>query len=355
MKTNADRIARGHGEYQRLVSKWLTWYLPEVRDASPKTIKTYKQTFVLFFEFMSEDRGKAPTQVTFADLTMDTVIDFLLWIEDERECSIATRNNRLAAIRSFCWFLQFEAPEYLDSCYRILTIKTKKAGAPRLKYLSVEAVKAVIWEAASDNLRDHVIVQLLYDSGCRVGELVKLTPSSFQLAVGRNTRGTSTVFLKGKGRKNREVGISRRTAEAVSRLIKQRGEGLGPNDPLFIGRRDEPLQRDGVAGVLDKYVLRARAKSPKLLPGWKVTPHTMRHSRATHWLAEGLTLEQIRDLLGHEHISTTEIYAQVSDEAKRKAVEKQNEKILSAANYEPPEDKSLTEWFNSDFLIQYSH
>ena len=81
----------------------------------------------------------------------------------------------------------------------------------------------------------------------------------------------------------------------------------------------------------------------------------LRHSRATHWLSEGLTLEQIRDLLGHEHISTTEIYAQVSDEAKRKAVEKQNEKILSAANYEPPEDKNLTDWFNSDFLIQYSH
>ena len=349
------QIAKGHGEYQRLVSKWLTWHLPKVRDVSPKTIRAYKQAFVLLFEFLSEDKGKSPTQVTFADLTMETVVDFLLWIEDERECCAATRNNRLAAIRSFCWFLQFEAPEHLDACYRILTISAKKIGAPRLKYLSVEAVKAVIGEAALGGIRDHVIVQLMYDSGCRVSELVSLTPDSFRLAVGRNTRGESTVFLKGKGRKNREVGISRQTAEAVDRLIKTRGDELGPNDPLFFGCRNEPLKRDGVAGVLDKYVMRAREKSPQIFPEWKVTPHTLRHSRATHWLREGLTLEQIRDLLGHEHISTTEIYAQVCDEVKRSAIERQNEKVLSAANYAPPEDESLNDWFNNVFLIQERH
>ena len=349
-KTSA--VANGHGEYQRLVSKWLTWHLPKVRDASPRTIRAYKQAFVLLFEFMMEEQNKAPTQVALTDLTMETVVDFLLWIEDVRECSTATRNNRLSAIKSFCWFLQFEAPEHLDSCYRILTIGTKKAGAPRLKYLSVEAVKAVIDEAAAGGLRDHVIVQLLYDSACRVSELTSLNPNSFHLAVGRNTRGESSVFLTGKGRKNREVGISRQTAEAVNQLIKKRGEGLGPNDPLFYGCRNEPLKRDGVAGVLDKYVMRARSKSPQLFLEWKVTPHTMRHSRATHWLNEGLTLEQIRDLLGHEHISTTEIYAQVSDEAKSNAIAKQNEKILSTANYSPPEDENLTDWFNNVFLIK---
>ncbi len=330
--------------FQNHVTRFLCSWMPKQRSRSAHTVAAYRDAISLFLVYMRDERGIPANKMTLHDLTAEATGDFLLWLEDERENSTATRNARLAALRSFADYLQYEEPEMLIDRRGILSIHTKKGSEGRLKYLSSEAVKTVLAEASKGNLRDLALLQLLYDSGCRVGELIDLNPNSIAL---RGPSENSTVYLVGKGKKSRIVGISPLTALHLGEHLKRRGKSCKPSDPLFTNQKNERLTRGGVAYILSKYVNAARKENPEVFPSWHVTPHTMRHSRATHWLAEGVPLEKIRDLLGHEFISTTEIYAHVLDKDKQEAIERANAKVLAKAHYEPPPEEDFLDFLKT--------
>lgn len=171
-------------------------------------------------------------------------------------------------------------------------------------------------KAGASSLRDVALLQLLYDSGYRVSELIALSLNSLIFQKSRNSKELDKVYLVGKGNKGRTVSISPLTASHVKEYLKRYGGDLNGNDLFFLSKKGEPLTRGGVAYILSKYVGEARGENPKLFPSWHITPHTLCHSRATHWLAEGVPLEKIRDLLGHRFISTKKIYAKVVDKDK---------------------------------------
>lgn len=339
-----SRQLASNKNFQKHVTVFLRSWMPKQRSRSANTVAAYRDSISLFLVYMRDERGISANKMTLHDLTAEAVGDFLLWLEDERENSTATRNARLAALRSFADYLQYEEPEMLTECRGILSIHTKKGSEGHLKYLSSEAVKAILEEAAEGSLRDLALLQLLYDSGCRVGELINLSTNSLAL---RNPSENSTVYLVGKGRKSRIVGISALTTSHLREYLKRRDKSYVPSDPLFTNQKGERLTRGGVAYILSKYVDTARNEHPELFPSWHITPHTMRHSRATHWLAEGVPLEKIRDLLGHEFISTTEIYAQVLDKDKQEAIERANAKVLAKAHYEPPAEEDFIEFLKT--------
>ncbi|KAA6329705.1 Tyrosine recombinase XerD [termite gut metagenome] len=184
------------------LTDFLSKYLPGERGMSHNTVITYKDTFILLFNFMKEVREIAINQLKINQITKEIIVEFLEWVQSERSCSVSTRNARLAAIRSFFAYLQYQDLENLYECQKILSIPVKKAEKKAIKYLSLEGIKLLLEQPDRKNKkerRDLAILALMYDTGTRVQEIA-------DLKVG-NLRRTSpyTLTITGKGNKTRIV------------------------------------------------------------------------------------------------------------------------------------------------------
>lgn len=324
-------------EFQLLLQSFLIDYLPTRRGFSANTIASYRDTFVLLLRWMDGHEALPPDRVTMADLNLERIRRFNDWLRQERGSAVSTTNARIAALRSFAKFVQAEAPEHLETCRLLLQIPTvKTTSSGEIDFLSVRAVQLVV-EAASNDLRELAIVSLLYDSAARVSELCGLTVGDLSFSK------PHTVKVIGKGRKARVIPLSAQVGEILSRYLASARPGAAPTDPLFVNRSGNPLGRAGVAYVLQKCVTSAHGRNPDELPP-KTHPHVMRHSKAMHLLDAGVNLVYIRDFLGHESVTTTEIYARGSTEAKRRAIEAAEQKIVPESPYGKEERADLVAW-----------
>lgn len=175
---------------------FLSRYLPGERGMSYNTISSYKYTFILLFSFMKEQKGINIDKLTLKELTRDSVVAFLDWLQRIRNCCDATRNVRLAAIHSFCRFLQYQNPETLYEWQRILSISMKKTETSSASYLTTDGIKLLLKQPnakTSKGLRDLAILSLMYDTAARVSEVIDLTPSMIRLEK------PYTIKLVGKG------------------------------------------------------------------------------------------------------------------------------------------------------------
>jgi site-specific recombinase XerD len=179
----------------------------------------------------------------------------------------------------------------------------------------------------------------MYATACRVQEAVDVAVMDFMF------NGNKLVRLTGKGGKSRLVPLEPQVIGMVEQyLIARKKDRLFDNNaPLFVNHSGNKLTRQGVTAILKKYINAAREDQSHLIPE-RFSPHGLRHSRAVHWLQSGVDLIYIRDLLGHVSVQTTEVYARIDSEMKRKALEK-----VSPNNYPDGlpvwhSDKSLMEW-----------
>lgn len=180
----------------------------------------------------------------------------------------------------------------------------------------------------------------MYDSGCRVQEIIDFQVEHI------NLKGHSTILVHGKGDKYRVVPLLDKTKQIIQRYISKRK--LSDSDFLFTNRQGQQLSRQGIAYVLNKYCAKARKKYPGEIT-CKVSPHTMRHSKATHLVNAGVNIYNIRDLLGHESVVTTEVYLTSNPEVTRKAIEEYSDMIVSASCdfYSKSEQNDLLEYLDS--------
>ena len=250
-----------------------------------------------------------PEKLRLADIDRPRILRFLDWLEAGRNCSVSTRNQRLAVIKSFCRYTAVEQPDRLGQVTQVLAIRQKKTPAPQLEHLTGDEVKMLLAEpgtASARAVRDTVLLALAYDTAARVQELCDLDVADIR-------RGSPmTVVIRGKGSKIRYVPVMDPTARLVGDYLghRDRHPGVGADaDPLFAGPNHSRLTRSGVAKLLARHVRSVRARDPGWAPGLPVTPHTLRRSRAMHLVQAGVNLIYIRDLLGHADVSTTEIYA----------------------------------------------
>jgi len=327
-------------EFQSLLQSFLIDYLPRRRGFSAHTIASYRDTFVLLLKWMDSGEGVPPDKVTMANLDPEHIGRFCDWLGEERRCTASTSNARIAAIRSFAKFVQAEAPEHIETCRRLLELSSVKTPKTvEVEFLNVRAVQLVV-AAAADDLRDLAIVSVLYDSGARVSEVCGM-------AVGDLTFSRPhTAKVTGKGRKARVIPLSSQVGEILSRYITTVRPHSAPTDQLFVNRSRNPLGRAGVAYVLQKSVTAAHNAHPEEVP-LRVHPHVMRHSKAMHLLEAGVNLVYIRDFLGHESVTTTEIYARASTEAKRRAIESAEQNIVPESPYGKEQRADLVAWLRS--------
>lgn len=311
-------------------------------NVSENTIISYKYAFVSLLQFVNDKYKKTISTLELKDLTKETIEKYLEYLEKEKNNSISTVNQRLAAIKSFFNYLTIEDIEYISLCNEIHSIKIKKTKQETIKYLSKEGIKEILSlpkTSIENGVRDLAILTLLYDSGARVQELVNIKTKDIDF-------NKKTVYLFGKGRKARIVPLISQTIKILEKYIKIYNIPINSDNLLFYNSQKEALTRMGITYIIKKYVSIARNKNP-LEFQINVTPHTFRHSKAMHLLESGVNLIYIRDFLGHESVTTTEIYARVNPENKRKAIEKHSKELSKMVHYSSKEKNDLLNWLKN--------
>lgn len=324
------------------LQKFLDIELRKNMNVSENTIISYKYAFISLLEFIIKNYNKNIKDIKIETINRDVVVDYLKYLELVKKNSISTRNQRLAAIKSFYNYLALEEIEYLPLCNEILSIKMKKNNQETVKYLSKEGIKEILSlpnTSTKQGIRDLAILTLLYDSGARVQELITLNVC----AVNFNNK---TMDLYGKGRKNRTIPLLKQTIKILEKYIKVYSINLNSNNLLFFNSRKEPLTRMGITYIINKYVKKAKKKNPIEFQ-INVTPHVFRHSKAMHLLESGVNLIYIRDFLGHESVTTTEIYAKANPETIRNAIEKNSEELSKSVHFSDNDKKDLLSWLKN--------
>ena len=312
---------------------------------SANTISSYKITFILFINFIESEKNISVNRLSLKDITKKCIVEFLDWLQSERKCSDSTRNVRLAAIHSFFSFLQYDVPENINEWQQILSIRVKKAKKHSMNYLTIEGIKLLLAQpdlSTKKGRRDLVMLALMYDSAARVQEIIDLTASSVRLTK------PFTVKLVGKGNKARIVPLMDQEVIHLKDYMERNNllQSHANLYPLFYNNRREKLTRAGVHHILHHYTGMARKIDQKLIPD-KISPHSLRHSKAMHLLQAGVNLIYIRDILGHESVQTTEVYARVDSKHKREAIEKAYADVVKREAPSWTNNDSLLEWLKS--------
>lgn len=318
-----------------MLAQFLTIYLPVTRACSHNTIAAYRDAFILFLRFMDQQQATPPDKVTFADFTAPNVAAFLAWLRTDRQCSITTANQRLAALKSFFRYVQAHAPEQITTARQVLGVKAAHTPEPAIGYLPVEAIRLLLQAATRRGPHDLALLTTLYDTAARVQEACDLSLADLHLDK------PASVTLTGKGRKTRTVPLTPQAAAVLARHVHTLAHD--PSGPVFTNRAGQRLGRAGVAYILAACAHTAHAERPELVPE-KISPHVLRHSKAMHLLENGVNPIYIRDILGHASIATTEIYAKANPEMKRRAIQAAAAKTLGPSRYNQASRQDLLTW-----------
>ena len=301
---------------QNAVGPWVRRFLMEhvvdERNLSRNTQASYRDTLALLLPFAAKGSKKQIDKLLVEDVSPDVARCFLAHLEQDRGCSVVTRNQRLAAVHSWARFIGGKRPEHLAWCTGVCAIPFKKATRPVLSYLEPSEMKSVL-DAPDRNTaqgrRDHALLLFLYNSGARASEAATARIGDLYLG------DPASIKITGKGQKERRCPLLASTVRILAPLAAERS----PSEPLFLNRRGQPITRFGIFALVERYVLRASVATPSLHKK-QVSPHTIRHTTAVHLLRSGADINTIRDLLGHVSVDTTNIYAEVDLEMKAKAL-----------------------------------
>lgn len=299
------------------VRRFLLEYLVGERNLARNTQRSYRDTLCQLLPFTAKVAKRRIDELRIEDISADRVRAFLRDLEENRGCGAATRNQRLAAIHSLAHFIGLRSPEHLLWCGEVRAIPAKKAPRPLVSYLEKEEVDALL--AAPDcttaqSCRDHVVLLFLYNTGARADEVAQVQVADLDLGRAPE-RNHSSVLIHGKGNKQRRCPLWTKTVNELLPLVANRL----PSEHVFRNRRGQPLTRFGIHALVERYAEAVAAIQPSMTKK-RVSPHTIRHTTATHLLRAGVDINTIRAWLGHVSVATTNVYAEVDLEMKAKAL-----------------------------------
>jgi len=304
------------------IHDFLMVYLPDQQRCSPHTIRAYRYALGALLDFVTKRKNIPLSKVTFEMLDRKTIIAFLDDIETNRKCSIATRNGRLNALRSFFHYAANTEPAATIYRVEVDNVPVKKEDKSSIvAHLSEAAMKTLLEQpdvSTKKGLRDQVLMILLYDTGARIQEVLNIRLDDLHL--GRN----ATVTLRGKGSKARSVPLMEKTVVHLRNYLKtfHREENLHTGRPLFYVIRDgspKSMCSDNARRIIREYSKKAKLACPDVPDS--VHPHMFRHSRAMHLYQHGMDLTLVSQWLGHAQFETTMIYARADTEQKRRAIQ----------------------------------
>lgn len=301
------------------------------KNASSHTVASYRDCFRLLLGFVHDKTGTTPSKLGLDALDAPVIGSFLDHLERARGLSVASRNTRLAALRSLFRFAALRHPEHAALIQRVLAIPAKRAERAVVCFLSPAEVDALLTSPERSGWtgrRDHALLVVAVQTGLRVSELVGLRRKDVELGPGAHVR------CRGKGRKERCTPLTRQSVAVLRVYLAERGGG--PDDPVFPGPRGVALSRDAVRRLVDRHAAAAARICPSLLPK-RTTPHVLRHTAAMRLLEAGVDLATIALWLGHESTRTTETYLHAHLALKERAFARTTPAHTKPGRYRPPD------------------
>ena len=326
--------------FSTILTSFLSDFLPNGRNVSENTVSSYCDTYKLLLRFLRDIKNIKLEKLLIEQLNNDLIKEFLQYLETERNCSPATLNQRLNAIRSLFKYIASEYPDLALQCNRIMQIKKRKTIRPNIGYLDEETLKNILKKpdiTEQMGIRDLAILCVCYDTGARVQEIVNLTVKDLRL------ENPPKIRLFGKGNKYRFVPLMPNTVAIIRKYLNEfaLNEPNKLNHKLFFNRNSDTITRAGIAYILNKY-----CRDIKTIVGTNISPHILRHSKAMHLLQAGVNIIYIKEILGHEDVNTTQVYAQADLRMKTSALEKASNLIPQNITVWQ-KDKDLLVWLDN--------
>ncbi len=278
---------------EKVIDKYLD-YLKYQRNYSDYTIGSYREDIVEFFLYLNRE-GLEYDDVEYGDIRL-----FLMYLKEEKKDINSTIDRKLSSLRSFYKFLANEKI-VKSNVFSLVSGPKKQKKLPRyFEYNELEELFKVPDVRNPLGQRDLLLLEMLYATGCRVGELINIKISDINIT-------NNNILILGKGNKERFVNYGEYCSEALNSYL---GDGYNrlniKNSPyLFLNNNGEQLTERGVRYILDKIIKKSSVNK-------KISPHMIRHSFATHLLNGGCDLTSVQKLLGHESIKATQIYTHVT-------------------------------------------
>ena len=306
------------------ISSFIKDYLPVVKRRSEHTIDAYRQALLLFTGWMKDKKDTGFAELTADHFSEENICAFMEWLSTERRNLPSVVNQRLSHLKGFCRYLAKKDIMDYAGLSSVLDISPMKdTEEDEFIWLSLEETKAVLDSFDTTKrfgCRDHFLVALMYEAGCRCEEVVTLRHGDLRT----NGDGTADLHIFGKGSKHRVVPISREIVDYYCRYCKifppdTKQELGGLIFPITRKGTQLPMSEDNVQRILEKTEKKTKEKLPDLP---HLHAHLFRRTRAMHLLTHGMSLPLVSEWLGHSQLETTQIYARATMEMKREAKEK---------------------------------
>lgn len=320
-----------------LLECYFDTYLPVAKGLSVATITSYKAAFRILMEFMYTVKATPADKVNFELLNAQVITEFLDWLESERGCSIATRNQRLSALAAFAIYAQNRdfgsAAIFRKNISKVPKKKTPRAGRSSFTRTEMKIIFDLPDANTEIGLRDKTLLCLMYASGMRAQEVCDLTVGDIQFYPDR-----AGINVHGKGRKIRRIGIPAAASGMLKRYMDHRGISDSKGKHIFSSQIHEKMTVSCIEEIYKKYVIRAKQENPGLFKD-NYTPHSMRHTTATHMLEAGVPLIVVKNFLGHVSLQTTQIYTEITQDTMDRQLKSWNDKWFPKENSDKTDSK----------------
>lgn len=327
--------------FSKLVQSFLTTYIIGECNYSMNTKASYSTTFHLLLEFMNKEKNIKPNKIEIEIITKEVIVQFLDWLETNRFVSIQTRNQRLACIKSFYKYVQSNEPDLFDTCSLILSIKNKKVPNKIISYFSEDEIRIMInYLNNSKDLKKLTMICVLYETGARVSEFINIKLNDLNLS------DNASITLYGKGNKTRVVPISEELVKLINKYLKEVYTNYG-DDYLFYSNYKKQYERTSINKIIHTFIIILKSEYPTRFNG-SYSPHSFRHTKATHLYNNGTPLLYIKNFLGHSTISSTEIYATPDSKKQREEILKNSKSIKTKNKYSNKKKDNLDNWLKNN-------
>lgn len=302
---NKKRKMNNSMQFWTLSKMFVSHQLPDIRNASPNTVKAYRDSINGFIDYLESEKHILRETVTFENFSRANITDFMDWMLNEKKYAEKTCNLRITAIHSLLEFAAHEDSENLMSIYLgACTVKGVKVSPGPIEYFEGYQMKALL--AAPDpgtqiGRRNQMMLILYYDTAARIAELLEMNVSQLHLDA-----EIPYLTILGKGRKYRNIPLMDKTVRHLKRYLKDYHHDGNPDSPLFYARtygEIHPLSHDTVEKMIKSYSDQC-SKTGTFMPG-NPHCHMIRKTRAMDLYKNGMPLAHIQQLLGHENMSTT--------------------------------------------------
>ncbi|MEX1020019.1 MAG: tyrosine-type recombinase/integrase [Litorilinea sp.] len=285
---------------EELVSRFLT-YMVDEKESSANTTAAYQNDLSQFRQFVAQYASPTLSGITtWRELNEEVIREYLYYLNNDRKYASSTVARKVASVKSFLHYLVETRQLPKDPSERLDSPKVKKSPPRSIRTQEIDLLRAApLREQSPKARRDKALLEVLYATGMRVTELVNLNVENVNLQAGEVTCGEG-------GKRTRNIPIKDQAIDAIFTYLQDGRPHLildERENALFLNHRGQRLTRQGLWLIIKHYVREVGIKT-------SVTPHTLRHSFATHLLDSGADLREVQERLGHASASTTQIYKQ---------------------------------------------